>query len=83
MISMPRLIPLLIIAALLAACGSDTPDDTGTVRSDRAARDASIMQHGAAAGVIDFGHRQGLPFTRNVVGDPDAPVLIVEYSDFQ
>ena len=32
---------------------------------------------------IDFGHRAGLPFERNVVGDPDAPVLLVEYSDFQ
>ncbi len=32
---------------------------------------------------IDFGHRAGLPFARNVVGDPDAPVLLVEYSDFQ
>lgn len=35
------------------------------------------------SGVIDFGHREGLPYTRNVVGDPEAPVLIVEYSDFQ
>lgn len=32
---------------------------------------------------IDFGHREGLPFTRNVVGDPDAPVLVIEYSDYQ
>ncbi len=36
-----------------------------------------------ASGEIDFGHRIGLPFSRNVVGDPDAPVLIVEYSDYQ
>ena len=79
---MRLLLTLAAIVALAAACGSDAPDDTGTVRSDRAARDASIMQHGAA-GVIDFGHRQGLPFARNVVGEPDAPVLIVEYSDFQ
>lgn len=32
---------------------------------------------------IDFGHRQGLPFIRNTLGDPEAPVLIVEYSDYQ
>ena len=38
---------------------------------------------GAESGVIAFGHREGLPFARNVVGDPEAPVLIVEYSDFQ
>ena len=34
------------------------------------------------SGQIDFGHRIGLEFSRNVLGDPDAPVLIVEYSDF-
>ncbi|MXV80565.1 MAG: hypothetical protein F4X58_08410 [Chloroflexi bacterium] len=83
---------------LLSACGSgdgDADEDvsTGTVRSERADREASIMQQeqgadqpaeaGADSGVIAFGHREGLPFARNVVGDPDAPVLIVEYSDFQ
>ncbi|MXX47884.1 MAG: hypothetical protein F4088_01140 [Chloroflexi bacterium] len=83
---------------LLSACGSgdgDADEDvsTGTVRSERADREASIMQQeqgadqsveaGAEAGVIEFGHREGLPFARNVVGDPKAPVLIVEYSDFQ
>ena len=36
-----------------------------------------------ASGQIDSGHRYGLPFSRNIVGDPEAPVLIVEYSDFQ
>ena len=40
-------------------------------------------EQAVAAGEIDFGHRKGLPFNRNVVGDPDAPVVIVEYSDFQ
>ncbi len=91
MTSLTRWILPLMIGALIAACGSGgAPDssETGTVRSERDARDASIMQQerqiaASAAGVIDFGHREGLPFTRNVVGDPDAPVLIVEYSDFQ
>lgn len=90
---------------LLSACGSggepaDEDVSTGTVRSERADREASILQQeqaaedgaegadqpaeaGADSGVIEFGHREGLPFARNVVGDPDAPVLIVEYSDFQ
>lgn len=86
------------IGLLFSACGSggeqaDEDVPTGTVRSERADREASIMQQeqGAArsgdaraeSGVIAFGHREGLPFTRNVVGDPEAPVLIVEYSDFQ
>ncbi len=69
---------------------------TGTERSERAERQASIMQQQAddsseekpelaatELGEIDFGHRQGLPFVRNVIGDPEAPVLIIEYSDFQ
>ena len=86
------------IGLLVSACGSgdgDADEDvsTGTVRSERADREASIMQQeqgadqsveaGADSGVIEFGHREGLPFARNVVGDPEAPVLIVEYSDFQ
>ena len=113
----------LALGVLLSACGSGERDAegeqsglTGTVRSERAEREASIMQQEEAqqeqtaaeservpeqvgdgaqggaeqvdagveqGGVIDFGHREGLPFTRNVVGDPEAPVLIVEYSDFQ
>ena len=32
--------------------------------------------------VIAEGHRAGLIANRNVVGDPDAPVLITDYSDF-
>ena len=32
--------------------------------------------------VITEGHRAGLIADRNVVGDPDAPVLITDYSDF-
>ena len=32
--------------------------------------------------VISEGHRRGLVADRAVVGDPDAPVLIVDYGDF-
>ncbi len=124
---------VVIGAALLwSTCGSGGAPavesgesvETGTPRSERVAREATIMQQQvaeqvavqqaeseaapsaeseqvievesssadgggaddpelAAAGLIDFGHREGLPFARNVVGDPDAPVVIVEYSDFQ
>jgi hypothetical protein len=102
----------LALGVLLSACGSggveDEPVSTGTVRSERVEREASITQEeteqvadhvgdgeqageipasGAdmteQGGVIDFGHREGLSFLRNTVGDPEAPVLIVEYSDFQ
>lgn len=88
------------MALAVSACGSggqqaDDDEYTGTVRSDRQERDASVMQQQdagvdsgigdgvEATGVIDFGHREGLAFLRNSVGDPEAPVLIVEYSDFQ
>lgn len=124
------LIIVSLLALLLAvACGSagqpaadQPPATTDTPRSERAYRQASIMQQDqpaapaseqsqaddeqpatpsvseqtdtqpeqrvdtdadASSGTIDYGHRFGLPFTRNVVGDPDAPVLIVEYSDYQ
>lgn len=60
----------------------------GDARSGDSAEQADQVGDGeqqaaVSAGVIDFGHRQGLPFARNVVGDPNAPVVIVEYSDFQ
>ena len=32
--------------------------------------------------MITEGHRAGLIANRNIVGDPDAPVLITDYSDF-
>ena len=116
---MGRYVGLLMLAvglSLVVACGSGgaptdqdgEPVSTETPRSERAEREATIMQQqetqqqaeaqveqtevpseeGPIAGVtevgeIDFGHRDGLPYLRNSVGDPDAPVVIVEYSDFQ
>ena len=74
---MPRvLIALLVIAGLAIACGGDDQQHsaTGTPRGERAER---IEPRNAGE------HRIGLPTSRNVVGDPDAPVVIVEYSDFQ
>lgn len=107
----PAMVALAVVAA---ACGSGgapvgqngEPVSTETPRSERAEREATIMQQeqtqvGAEVepaevpsddeqiagvtevGEIDFGHREGLPYLRNSVGDPDAPVVIVEYSDFQ
>ena len=103
------LIPGVLALVLATGCGSGgnvepSAADTDTPRSERAYRQASIMQQEASvpqpaaappergseepegvseSGTIDFGHRFGLPFARNVVGDPEAPVLIVEYSDYQ
>ena len=66
------LIALLIAAGLAIACGDDSKHvPTGTPSGERAERRS------------DGEHRRGLPISRNVIGDPQAPVLIVEYSDFQ
>ncbi len=115
---------VLGLGLVAAACGTGgapvdqqgEPVSTETPRSERAEREATIMQQQQSqeqmqqlmqqqdeaqveqaeapseeapiagvteVGEIDFGHRQGLPYLRNSVGDPDAPVVIVEYSDFQ
>ena len=34
------------------------------------------------AQIIESGHRAGLLANRNVIGDPNAPIVITEYSDF-
>ena len=33
--------------------------------------------------VLEGGHRDGVLAVRNVLGDPNAPVVVTEYSDFQ
>ncbi len=118
---MGRYVWLVVLAVgmgVVVACGSGggpvdqqgEPVSTETPRSERAEREATIMQQQQAqqaqqdeaevvqaeapsaeepiagvteVGEIDYGHREGLPYLRNSVGDPDAPVVIVEYSDFQ
>lgn len=119
---------VLLLGVVVAACGSGgepaEPSQTATTRSDRVARQATVMQQttqqadsvteapsdaqpapdsqaedvaadveaedeqdapvaASPSGLIDFGHREGLPFNRNVIGDPEASVVIVEYSDYQ
>lgn len=49
---------------------SDSTDDSETSEEDT-----------PTAETISGGHRDGLIVNRGVLGDPDAPVLIVEYSD--
>ena len=61
---------------------SETEQTEQTEQVDVSSVDAPD-QRATELGEIDFGHREGLPFIRNVVGDPEAPVVIVEYSDFQ
>ena len=58
-------------------------EQDGSVSEHRDAEAGGEDSEVMASGSIDFGHRIGLPFSRNVVGDPDAPVLFVEYSDYQ
>jgi len=52
-------------------------------QGERGADSAQAPAAADAAAVISEGRRAGLTALRNVVGDPEAPVLVVEYSDFQ
>lgn len=92
-----RRLGLLLAAALVlalgASCGSgETPEPQPTETSSRAERTQSVAQQAQQAEQTAAAERDepaaddpraGLLVSRNVVGDPEAPVLIVEYSDFQ
>ncbi len=70
--------------ALAASCGGEAVEPQPTPGSTRAERAETVVEQQAeetVAAVAD--RRAGVAAARNVVGDPDAPVLIVEYSDFQ
>lgn len=68
----PRLGLLLLTLLLLAACGREAPP--------RAAQPAGTPA--AARPTADPGG--DLPVdTRRALGDPNAPITIIEYSDFQ
>ncbi|GAB4194851.1 MAG: hypothetical protein OHK0022_11220 [Roseiflexaceae bacterium] len=58
---------LLLAVVLLVACGPEAPPRS-------AAPDRPTAQPTAASLAVD---------TRRALGDPNAPITIVEYSDFQ
>ena len=58
---------------------SAAPPERG---SEEAATGTDAEEEAMVARVIESGHRAGLVADRNVVGDPDAPIVITEYSDF-
>ncbi len=59
---------------------TERPDRQSSVAAQQA--EAEPDDEGAVVEVLRR-HRAGLVAERNVVGDPDAPITIVEYSDFQ
>ena len=78
------LLAAMLTLGLAAACGSDSPTPEPTPSASRADREAEqTQQQEMVAEVEEAGRRAGVAMARNVVGDPEAPVLIVEYSDFQ
>ena len=93
MTTLSRLGVLLAAAlalALGASCGSgEAPEPQPTETTARAERTQSVSQQAQQTTATERGEpaandpRAGLLVSRNVVGDPEAPVLIVEYSDFQ
>ena len=66
-----------------SASETEQTEQTDQTEQVDVSSDDAPDQRATELGEIDFGHREGLPFIRNVVGDPEAPVVIVEYSDFQ
>ena len=79
------LLAAMLTLGLAAACGSDSPTPEPTPSASRADREAeqTQQQEQMVAEAAEAGRRAGVAMARNVVGDPEAPVLIVEYSDFQ
>ena len=84
------LLAVALVVALGASCGSgETPEPQPTETSTRAERTQSASQQEQQTAATERTEpaandpRAGLLVSRNVVGDPEAPVLIVEYSDFQ
>jgi protein-disulfide isomerase len=69
---------------------TERPDRQSSIRAQEAEQttaeseqtDADPDDDGAVVEVLSR-HRAGLQANRNIVGDPDAPITIVEYSDFQ
>ena len=61
---------------------TETEPADSSVQQEQPTEDAEPEQPAMVGRIIESGHRAGLPFTRNVVGDPDAPIVIIEYSDF-
>ena len=61
----------------------EEPEEASEPVEEDPPADDDAEQPEAASDVerISGGHRDGLIVNRNVVGDPDAPVLIVEYGD--
>lgn len=57
-------------------------DQAGQTTAESEPTEAEPDDDGAVVEVLRR-HRTGLQADRNIVGDPDAPITIVEYSDFQ
>jgi len=71
---LPALLLGLLTGLLLAACGREAPP--------RAASPTGAPSTQAAAPTADT--TGGAPVdTRRALGDPNAPITIIEYSDFQ
>jgi len=59
-----------------------TEQAVDTQTDDDSLQQAEPEQVAMIGQMIESGHRAGLFANRNSVGDPDAPIVITEYSDF-
>lgn len=82
---------VLLALVVGASCGSGgdpvepqpTPTSTRAERAETVEQQAAQEQVEETVAAVGENWRAVAPMARNVVGDPEAPVLIVEYSDFQ
>ena len=79
------LIVALVAAALLSGCESSRPSAQEIPQPAENQNTASGREHNNAAsgGDRERASRGGSELGRPVLGDPGAPVLMVEYGDFQ
>jgi hypothetical protein len=79
------LILVILVAFLLAACGPDLATPTAGAPSSTATTVAAVETAPATApvNVVPSGDLPVDPDNWRALGEPDTPVTIIEYSDFQ
>lgn len=73
------LVATAALSIVLSACGSGDSGDSRSAAAGQTGVEPAVV---AVAGTFADGPRAGGRYDRLTLGDPDAPVLIRDYSDF-